>query len=78
MRCVPIRQTLGSATSAARRVWTSPSFAAIARAKIAGSFLGARPVSDTTTMRWTIRWPSSLIQRRVASALSEVSFRSDA
>ena len=62
----------------AARVGSSPSFAASASANSAGSFLGARPSSDTATMRATTRAPSAAMQRRTASAFSRVSLRSDA
>ncbi len=77
-RCVPMRATRGSAACAARRVGSSPSLAASASANSAGSFLGARPACDTSTMRATTRAPSAAMQRRTASALSRVSFCSDA
>jgi len=77
-RCVPVRATRGSASSAARRVSTSPRPAAIASANSAGSFLGARPVSLTSTIAATVATPSAARQRATASALASVSARSDA
>jgi hypothetical protein len=44
----------------------------IARAKMAGSFFGARPASLIATMRWTVRSPSWVTQRRTAWAFSMV------
>ena len=77
-RCVPVRQTSGSASSAAFRVASSPEPAAIASAKTAGSFFGARPSWLTRTISATARAPSSARQRSTAVAFFRVSFDSDA
>jgi hypothetical protein len=45
----------------------SPCVTASARAKMAGSFFGARPASLISTMRFTARTPSALMQRTIAS-----------
>ncbi len=68
-----MRHTVGSASSAALRVASSPLATASASAKIAGSFLGARPSCETATMRLTARSPSLWMQRTTASAFSCVS-----
>jgi hypothetical protein len=73
---VPVRQTRGIAACAARRVSSSPSLAAIARAKMAGSFLAAWPPSDTSTMRATTRAPFAAMQLTIAFAFETVSVRS--
>jgi hypothetical protein len=51
--------------------------AAMASAKIAGSFIGARPASETATTRSTTRRPSEWTQRSTASAFSRVRARSE-
>jgi hypothetical protein len=51
---------------------------ASASAKIAGSFLGARPAWLTATIRVTALAPSSARHRTTASAFSRVSVRSAA
>ncbi len=75
---MPVRQTCGSASSAAFRVASSPTPAAIASAKIAGSFFGARPSSLVRTISATVRRPSAARQRSTASAFSRVSVHSPA
>jgi hypothetical protein len=77
-RCVPVRQTCGSASSAAFRVGSSPIPEAIASAKIAGSFFGARPSSLIRTISCTARGPSSVMHRSTACAFLRVSSRSEA
>jgi hypothetical protein len=75
-RCVPVRATAGSAASAAARVTSSPRPAAIARAKSAGSFFGARPVSLISTTRRTTRGPSVARHSATLRTASCVSCRS--
>ena len=72
-RCVPVRQTFGSASQAAA-VWPMP--AAIASARTAGSFFGARPESLTWTIVRIARSASASRQRTTAFAFSTVSARS--
>jgi hypothetical protein len=50
----------------------------MARAKIAGSFPGARPSRLTRTISATARGPSDARQRSTAVAFSRVSVHSDA
>jgi hypothetical protein len=75
---VPVRQTCGSASSAAFRVGSSPRPAASASTNTATSFFGARPSSLTRTISATARGPSSATHRSTACAFSRVSFHSDA
>ena len=75
---MPVRATRGRASSAARRVSTSPRPAAIASANSAGSFFGAAPRSLTSTIVETARTPSAAMQRATASAFASVSACSDA
>jgi hypothetical protein len=77
-RSVPVRHTRGTAARAALRVsgFTSP--AARASAKMAVSFLGARPASLIETMRATVRRPSSARHSSDGLALSRVRTRSEA
>ena len=70
---MPIRQTFGSA-SIARDAYPVP--AAIASAKTAGSFFGARPASLTSTIVRTARAASSARQASTHFAFSIVSCRS--
>ena len=45
---------------------------------MAGSFLAARPCTEISTMRATVRAPSEAMHRSTARALAAVSARSDA
>jgi hypothetical protein len=77
-RWVPVRATCDSAASAALRVTSSPTPAAIASANSAGSFFGARPPRDTATISATARRPSSWSAASRAWAFSRVNVHSDA
>lgn len=59
-----------------RRVASSPSLAAIASEKMAGSFLGTRPESEAATIRSIVSSPSATMHRATTFALSMVSWRS--
>jgi hypothetical protein len=77
-RCVPMRHTTGSASSAARRVASASAPAAIASAKMAASFLAARPSRETAAISATARGPSCAMQRSTAAAFSRVRVHSPA
>ena len=62
-----MRQTLPRCWKARALEAESPCAATNARAKMAGSFLGARPLSLTSTIRFTARTPSAWMQRISAS-----------
>ena len=71
-----MRATRGSAASAARRPSTSSADAAIANANSAGFWRGARPDSDTSTMRLTRPIGSLAAARSTIAASSRVNSRS--
>jgi hypothetical protein len=68
-----VRQTFGTAASASLRTAWSECEAPIASTKMAGSFFGALPSLEISTVRATVRAASAAKQRSTTAAFSRFS-----